>query len=222
MELIRSIAKETRAIQFFCRCGRAHPGRNKLYREMVESGVIKDTVMVYGQMNEPPGVRLRVGALRAFDGGNFRDQGRDVLLFIDNIFRFRCLARRSRRCLGRDAFRSWYQPSPGDRDGRAARAHYIPLGPGSITSMQAVYVPADDYFRPCASCHIHPSGCHYCIGAARRGQRDLSGSRPAGIHLAASWASWARNDECSRFIYLAQHHRPILVMSQVCCNRARG
>ena len=118
-----------------------------MYREMIESGVLPDTVMVYGQMNEPPGVRLRVGLTALTMAEYFRDQGRDVLLFIDNIFRFSMSGSEVSALLGRMPSAVGYQPTlateMGELQERITSTHT-----GSITSMQAVYVPADDYSDP--------------------------------------------------------------------------
>jgi F-type H+-transporting ATPase subunit beta len=118
-----------------------------MYREMIESGVLKDTVLVYGQMNEPPGVRLRVGLTALTMAEYFRDQGRDVLLFIDNIFRFSMSGSEVSALLGRMPSAVGYQPTlateMGELQERITSTHT-----GSITSMQAVYVPADDYSDP--------------------------------------------------------------------------
>jgi F-type H+-transporting ATPase subunit beta len=114
---------------------------------MLESGVMKDTVMVFGQMNEPPGVRLRVALTALSMAEYFRDQGRDVLLFIDNIFRFSMSGSEVSALLGRMPSAVGYQPTlateMGELQERITSTHH-----GSITSMQAVYVPADDYSDP--------------------------------------------------------------------------
>jgi F-type H+-transporting ATPase subunit beta len=114
---------------------------------MLESGVMKDTVMVYGQMNEPPGVRLRVALSALAMAEYFRDHGRDVLLFIDNIFRFSMSGSEVSALLGRMPSAVGYQPTlateMGELQERITSTRY-----GSITSMQAVYVPADDYSDP--------------------------------------------------------------------------
>jgi F-type H+-transporting ATPase subunit beta len=119
----------------------------QLYREMLESGVMKDTVMVYGQMNEPPGVRLRVGLSALSMAEYFRDQGRDVLLFIDNIFRFSMSGSEVSALLGRMPSAVGYQPTLATEMGEL-QERITSTRTGSITSMQAVYVPADDYSDP--------------------------------------------------------------------------
>ena len=147
MELIRSIAIEHQGNSVFAGVGERTREGTQLYREMLESGVIKDTVMVYGQMNEPPGVRLRVGLSALSMAEYFRDQGRDVLLFIDNIFRFSMSGSEVSALLGRMPSAVGYQPTlateMGELQERITSTHQ-----GSITSMQAVYVPADDYSDP--------------------------------------------------------------------------
>ena len=147
MELIRSIAIEHQGNSVFAGVGERTREGTQLYREMLESGVMKDTVMVYGQMNEPPGVRLRVGLSALSMAEYFRDQGRDVLLFIDNIFRFSMSGAEVSALLGRMPSAVGYQPTlateMGELQERITSTHQ-----GSITSMQAVYVPADDYSDP--------------------------------------------------------------------------
>jgi F-type H+-transporting ATPase subunit beta len=119
----------------------------QLYREMLESGVMKDTVMVYGQMNEPPGVRLRVALSALAMAEYFRDEGRDVLLFIDNIFRFSMSGSEVSALLGRMPSAVGYQPTLATEMGEL-QERITSTRRGSITSMQAVYVPADDYSDP--------------------------------------------------------------------------
>ena len=147
MELIRSIATVHQGNSVFAGVGERTREGTQLYREMIESGVMKDTVMVYGQMNEPPGVRLRVALSALSMAEYFRDQGRDVLLFIDNIFRFSMSGSEVSALLGRMPSAVGYQPTlateMGELQERITSTRY-----GSITSMQAVYVPADDYSDP--------------------------------------------------------------------------
>ena len=147
MELIRSIATVHQGNSVFAGVGERTREGTQLYREMLESGVMKDTVMVYGQMNEPPGVRLRVALSALSMAEYFRDHGRDVLLFIDNIFRFSMSGSEVSALLGRMPSAVGYQPTlateMGELQERITSTHT-----GSITSMQAVYVPADDYSDP--------------------------------------------------------------------------
>jgi F-type H+-transporting ATPase subunit beta len=146
-ELIRSIATVHQGNSVFAGVGERTREGTQLLREMIESGVMKDTVMVYGQMNEPPGVRLRVALSALSMSEYFRDQGRDVLLFIDNIFRFSMSGSEVSALLGRMPSAVGYQPTlateMGELQERITSTHH-----GSITSMQAVYVPADDYSDP--------------------------------------------------------------------------
>jgi len=147
MELIRSVAKEHEGNSVFAGVGERTREGTQLYREMLESGVMKDTVMVYGQMNEPPGVRLRVGLTALSMAEYFRDQGRDVLLFIDNIFRFSMSGSEVSALLGRMPSAVGYQPTLATEMGEL-QERITSTKTGSITSMQAVYVPADDYSDP--------------------------------------------------------------------------
>jgi len=147
MELIRSVAKEHEGNSVFAGVGERTREGTQLYREMIESGVMKDTVMVYGQMNEPPGVRLRVALSALSMAEYFRDQGRDVLLFIDNIFRFSMSGSEVSALLGRMPSAVGYQPTLATEMGEL-QERITSTQSGSITSMQAVYVPADDYSDP--------------------------------------------------------------------------
>ena len=147
MELIRSVATEHEGNSVFAGVGERTREGTQLYREMLESGVMKDTVMVYGQMNEPPGVRLRVALTALSMAEYFRDQGRDVLLFIDNIFRFSMSGSEVSALLGRMPSAVGYQPTLATEMGEL-QERITSTRTGSITSMQAVYVPADDYSDP--------------------------------------------------------------------------
>src|SRR5512147_2015582 len=147
MELIRSIATVHQGNAVFVGVGERTREGTQLYREMLESGVMKDTVMVYGQMNEPPGVRLRVALTALSMAEYFRDQGRDVLLFIDNIFRFSMSGSEVSALLGRMPSAVGYQPTLATEMGEL-QERITSTRTGSITSMQAVYVPADDYSDP--------------------------------------------------------------------------
>jgi F-type H+/Na+-transporting ATPase subunit beta len=147
MELIRSIATVHQGNSVFAGVGERTREGTQLYREMLESGVMKDTVMVYGQMNEPPGVRLRVALTALTMAEYFRDAGRDVLLFIDNIFRFSMSGSEVSALLGRMPSAVGYQPTLATEMGEL-QERITSTRHGSITSMQAVYVPADDYSDP--------------------------------------------------------------------------
>ncbi len=146
-ELISSIASVHQGNSVFAGVGERTREGTQMYREMLESGVLKDTALVYGQMNEPAGVRLRVGLSALTMAEYFRDQGRDVLLFIDNIFRFSMSGSEVSALLGRMPSAVGYQPTLGTEMGQL-QERITSTRTGSITSMQAVYVPADDYSDP--------------------------------------------------------------------------
>jgi len=147
MELIRSIATVHQGNSVFAGVGERTREGTQLYREMLESGVMKDTVMVFGQMNEPSGARLRVALSALSMAEYFRDAGRDVLLFIDNIFRFSMSGSEVSALLGRMPSAVGYQPTLATEMGEL-QERITSTRTGSITSMQAVYVPADDYSDP--------------------------------------------------------------------------
>ncbi len=147
MELIRSIASEHSGFSVFAGVGERTREGTALYNEMIESGVINQTAMVFGQMNEPPGVRLRVALSGLTMAEYFRDEGRDVLLFIDNIFRFSLSGAEVSALLGRMPSAVGYQPTLAQEMGDLQERITSTQG-GSITSLQAVYVPADDYSDP--------------------------------------------------------------------------
>ncbi len=146
-ELISSIARVHKGNSVFAGVGERTREGTALFREMIESGVMKDTVMVFGQMNEPPGVRLRVALSALAMAEYFRDQGKDVLLFIDNIFRFTMSGSEVSALLGRMPSAVGYQPTLATEMGEL-QERITSTRTGSITSMQAIYVPADDYSDP--------------------------------------------------------------------------
>ena len=146
-ELIRSVATEHEGNSVFAGVGERTREGTQLYREMIESGVMKDTVMVFGQMNEPSGVRLRVALSALSMAEYFRDHGKDVLLFVDNIFRFSMSGSEVSALLGRMPSAVGYQPTLATEMGEL-QERITSTRTGSITSMQAVYVPADDYSDP--------------------------------------------------------------------------
>ncbi len=146
-ELIRSVATVHQGNSVFAGVGERTREGTQLYREMLESGVMKDTVMVFGQMNEPSGVRLRVALTALAMAEYFRDEGKDVLLFIDNIFRFTMSGSEVSALLGRMPSAVGYQPTLATEMGEL-QERITSTRTGSITSMQAVYVPADDYSDP--------------------------------------------------------------------------
>ena len=148
MELINNIAKEHGGISVFTGVGERTREGNDLYEEMKESGVIDKTVLVYGQMNEPPGARMRVGLSGLTMAEYFRDKGgKDVLLFIDNIYRFTQAGSEVSALLGRMPSAVGYQPTLATEMG-ALQERITSTKKGSITSVQAVYVPADDLTDP--------------------------------------------------------------------------
>ena len=147
-ELITNIAQEHGGYSVFTGVGERTREGNDLYYEMIESGVIDKTTMVFGQMNEPPGARMRVGLTGLTMAENFRDRsGKDVLLFIDNIFRFTQAVSEVSALLGRMPSAVGYQPTLQTEMG-ALQERITSTKKGSITSVQAVYVPADDLTDP--------------------------------------------------------------------------
>jgi len=156
MELINNIAQEHGGRSVFCGVGERTREGNDLWLEMKESGVIDSTALVYGQMNEPPGARLRVGLSGLTVAEYFRDvAGQDVLLFIDNIFRFSQAGSEVSALLGRMPSAVGYQPTLASEMGEL-QERITSTKSGSITSVQAVYVPADDLTDPApASAFTH-------------------------------------------------------------------
>lgn len=146
-ELIRSIAAEHGGYSVFCGVGERTREGTQLYGEMHEAGVLDKTIMVFGQMNEPSGVRLRVALTGLTMAEYYRDQGLDLLLFIDNIFRFSMSGSEVSALLGRLPSAVGYQPTLSNEMGEL-QERITSTKKGSITSMQAVYVPADDYSDP--------------------------------------------------------------------------
>jgi len=147
-ELINNIAQEHGGISVFAGVGERTREGNDLYYEMTESGVINKTAMVFGQMNEPPGARLRVALTGLTMAEHFRDQMKqDVLLFVDNIFRFTQAGSEVSALLGRMPSAVGYQPTLATEMGQL-QERITSTKQGSITSIQAVYVPADDYTDP--------------------------------------------------------------------------
>jgi F-type H+-transporting ATPase subunit beta len=147
-ELIRNIATQHGGFSVFAGVGERTREGNDLYHEMTESGVIAKTVMVFGQMNEPPGARLRVGLTGVTMAEYFRDEeGKDVLFFVDNIFRFTQAGSEVSALLGRMPSAVGYQPTLATEMG-ALQERITTTKKGSITSVQAIYVPADDLSDP--------------------------------------------------------------------------
>ncbi|NEU30397.1 F0F1 ATP synthase subunit beta [bacterium LRH843] len=147
-ELINNIAQEHGGISVFAGVGERTREGNDLFFEMTDSGVIKKTAMVFGQMNEPPGARMRVALSGLTMAEHFRDQdGQDVLLFIDNIFRFTQAGSEVSALLGRMPSAVGYQPTLATEMGQL-QERITSTKKGSVTSIQAIYVPADDYTDP--------------------------------------------------------------------------
>ncbi|WP_333859685.1 F0F1 ATP synthase subunit beta [Clostridium sp.] len=146
-ELINNIAKEHGGLSVFTGVGERTREGNDLYYEMQESGVINKTALVFGQMNEPPGARMRVALTGLTMAEHFRDEGQDVLLFIDNIFRFTQAGSEVSALLGRIPSAVGYQPTLATEMG-SLQERITSTKQGSITSVQAVYVPADDLTDP--------------------------------------------------------------------------
>ena len=147
MELIRNIAIEHSGYSVFAGVGERTREGNDFYHEMKESNVLDKVALVYGQMNEPPGNRLRVGLTGLTIAENFRDEGRDVLLFIDNIYRYTLAGTECSALLGRMPSAVGYQPTLAEEMG-VLQERITSTKIGSITSIQAVYVPADDLTDP--------------------------------------------------------------------------
>ncbi len=158
MEMIHNIAMVHGGVSVFAGVGERTREGNDLYLEMKESGVINKAALVYGQMNEPPGARLRVSLTALTQAEYFRDQGQDVLIFIDNIFRYTLAGSEVSALLGRMPSAVGYQPNLGTDMGML-QERITTTKKGSITSMQAIYVPADDLTDPAvATAFTHLDG----------------------------------------------------------------
>jgi len=147
MELINNIAKQHAGLSVFAGVGERTREGNDFYHEMKESNVLDKVAMVFGQMNEPPGNRLRVALTGLTMAESFRDEGRDILLFIDNIYRFTLAGVEVSALLGRMPSAVGYQPTLAEEMGRL-QERIVSTKVGSITSVQAIYVPADDLTDP--------------------------------------------------------------------------
>ncbi|MDR0933743.1 MAG: F0F1 ATP synthase subunit beta, partial [Burkholderiaceae bacterium] len=147
MELINNIAKQHSGLSVFAGVGERTREGNDFYHEMTESNVVDKVAMVYGQMNEPPGNRLRVALTGLTIAESFRDQGMDVLFFVDNIYRFTLAGVEVSALLGRMPSAVGYQPTLAEEMGKL-QERITSTRTGSITSIQAVYVPADDLTDP--------------------------------------------------------------------------
>ncbi len=183
MELIRNIATEHGGFSVFGGVGERTREGNDLWLEMKGSGVIDKTVLVFGQMNEPPGARLRVGLSALTQAEYFRDEeGQDVLLFIDNIFRFTQAGSEVSALLGRMPSAVGYQPTLVDRDGRAPGADHLNqegldhLGPGHLCACRRPD-------RPCACHDLFPPGRDHRSVEATGRVGNLSRSRSPGLHV---------------------------------------
>ena len=182
-ELINNVAKEHSGVSVFAGVGERSREGNDLIAEMTESGVIASTAFVFGQMNEPPGARQRVGLTALTMAEYFRDEeGRDVLLFIDNIFRFTQAGSEVSALLGRMPSAVGYQPNLAT-EMAALQERITSTKKGSITSLQAVYVPADDYTDPA------PATTFAHLDSTIRLERSIAelghlpGGRPADLDL---------------------------------------
>ena len=181
-ELIRNIAAEHAGYSVFAGVGERTREGTALWGEMQDSGVIDKTVMVFGQMNEPPGARLRVGLTGLTMAEYFRDEGRDVLLFIDNIFRFVQAGSEVSALLGRMPSAVGYQPTLATEMGQL-QERITSTKTGSITSVQAVYVPADDYTDPAPATTFAHLDATISLERVDRRARYLPGGRSAGLDL---------------------------------------
>src|SRR6478672_8130233 len=146
-ELINNLAQQHGGLSAFCGVGERSREGNDLWLEMKESGVLDKTMLVFGQMNEPPGARMRVALSGLTMAEHFRDEGQDVLLFIDNIFRFVQAGSEVSALLGRMPSQVGYQPTLETEMGQL-QERITSTKTGSVTSIQAIYVPADDYTDP--------------------------------------------------------------------------
>ena len=183
-ELINNIAKQHGGISVFAGVGERTREGNDLYHEMKESGVIEKTALIFGQMTEPPGSRLRVALTGLTVAEYFRDEeGQDVLLFIDNIFRFTQAGSEVSALLGRMPSAVGYQPTLGTEMGQL-QERITSTKKGSITSVQAIYVPADDITDPApATAFAHLDATTVLSRAAHRAGH-LPGGGSAGLDLA--------------------------------------
>jgi F-type H+-transporting ATPase subunit beta len=158
MEMINNVAMKHGGVSVFAGVGERTREGNDLYLEMKESGVLPKVALIYGQMNEPPGARLRVALTALTVSEYFRDQGQDVLIFLDNIFRYTLAGSEVSALLGRMPSAVGYQPNLGTDMG-ALQERITTTNKGSITSMQAIYVPADDLTDPAvATAFTHLDG----------------------------------------------------------------
>ena len=186
-ELIHNVAREHGGYSVFAGVGERTREGNDLLLEMQESEVLDKVALVYGQMNEPPGARLRVGLSGLTMAEYFRDQGKDVLLFIDNIFRFTQAGSEVSALLGRMPSAVGYQPTLATEMGQLQERITSTLE-GSITSVQAIYVPADDLTDPAPANTFAHLDSSVVLDAHTRGAGHLPGGRPARLVLAGAAA----------------------------------
>ena len=182
-EMIHRVATQHGGVSVFAGVGERTREGTDLWLEMQESGVIEKAALVYGQMDEPPGVRLRVALSALTVAEYFRDvKNQDVLLFVDNIFRFVQAGSEVSTLLGRMPSAVGYQPTLADEMGELQERITSTKG-HSITSLQAVYVPADDYTDPAPFTTFTHLDATTELVAADRGARHLPGGRPAGVDV---------------------------------------
>ena len=210
MEMIHNMVGGHGGISLFCGIGERLREGEELYREMKEAGVLEHTVMVFGQMNEPPGARFRVGHAALTMAEYFRDDlGQDVLLLIDNIFRFIQAGMEVSGLLGQLPSRLGYQPTLGT-ELAALEERICSTASGSISSVQAVYVPADDFTDPAA---VHTFG-HLTASIVLSRKRASEGLYPAIDPLASSSKMLVPHIVGERHYHLAQQVRETLAEYQ--------
>jgi F-type H+-transporting ATPase subunit beta len=192
MEMIHNIALKHGGVSVFAGVGERTREGNDLYLEMKESGVLDKVALIYGQMNEPPGARLRVGITALTASEYFRDEGQDVLIFVDNIFRFTLAGAEVSALLGRMPSAVGYQPNLGTDMG-TLQERITTTKKGSITSMQAIYVPADDLTDPAVA-----TAWHRGPGKAHRGAGHIPRGGPPGFHLEDTGPQGARRGTLRR------------------------
>ena len=182
-ELIHNLAQEHGGLSAFCGVGERSREGNDLWLEMKESGVLDKTMLVFGQMNEPPGARMRVALSGLTMAEYFRDQeGQDVLLFIDNIFRFVQAGSEVSALLGRMPSQVGYQPTLESEMGQL-QERITSTRKGSVTSIQAIYVPADDLTDPAPASAFAHLNATTTLSRVDLGEGHLPGGRPARLDL---------------------------------------
>ena len=182
-ELIHNVAEQHGGVSVFAGVGERTREGNDLWLEMKESGVIDRVALVYGQMNEPPGARLRVGLSGLTMAEYFRDEGQDVLFFVDNIFRFVQAGSEVSALLGRMPSAVGYQPTLATEMGQL-QERITSTRVGSVTSVQAIYVPADDLTDPAPANTFAHLDAFIVLSRGDLGEGHLPGDRPARLELA--------------------------------------